>query len=270
MASIWSDAHEKNGERPAGKIARVVSLPQAAQRHAMADDPAADLVRRTLGTERWRVAADIHDSVIQLLVATLQRIHLAERMTSAETPLGEFLADARRFTESAVKSARGIIEELVSRPTQRSILDAKVRETIRRLGDEGHALCVHVEPLPDLSAFPKVEQSLAGVIGEAVTNSARHSGAFNTWVEVAVIDGIVTVTVRDDGRGFDVDRAEELARLNRHFGLYLIKEWARFGGGRAEISSTPGAGTIVSAYLPTTVRSLNGDAGRFEDEREFA
>jgi two-component system vancomycin resistance sensor histidine kinase VraS len=269
MASIWSDAHEKNGERPAGKIARVVSLPQPAQRHAAVDDLSAEIVRRTLGNERWRVAADIHDSVIQLLVATLQRIHLAERAAGADNPLGQFLADARRFTETAVKSARAIIEELVSRPTQRSILEAKVRETLRRLEEEGHAVAVHVGPLPDLSSFPKVEQSLAGVIGEAVTNCARHAGAFNIWVEVVTADGVVTVTVRDDGSGFDVDRAEQLAQLNRHFGLYLIREWARFGGGRADICSTPGVGTTVNAYLPTPMHSLNGEA-RYEDERDMA
>jgi two-component system NarL family sensor kinase len=269
MASIWSDAHEKNGERPAGKIARVVSLPQPAQRHAVVDDLSAEIVRRTLGTERWRIAADIHDSVIQLLVATLQRIHLAERAAGMDSPLGEFLTDARRFTEMAVKSARGIIEELVSRPTQRSILEAKVRETLRRLEEEGHAVAVHVGPLPDLSSFPKLEQSLAGVIGEAVTNCARHAGAFNIWVEVALADGIVTVTVRDDGSGFDVDHAEQLAQLNRHFGLYLIKEWARFSGGRADICSTPGVGTTVSAYLPMVARSLNGDS-RHEHDQEFA
>lgn len=266
--ATWSDAHEKNGERLTGKIARVVSLPQTAPRHR-ADDPASDLVRRQTGTERWHVAAAIHDSVIQLLVATLQRIHLAERVADSESPVGQFLADARYFTESAVKSARSIIEDLVSRPSQRSILEAKVRETLRRLEEEGHAVAIHAGPLPDLSSFPNVEQSLAGVIGEAVTNCARHAGAFNVWVEVVTADDIVTVTVRDDGSGFDVDRAEQLSHLNRHFGLYLIKEWARFSNGRAEICSTPGVGTTVSAYLPMVARSLkNGD--RHESEREPA
>jgi signal transduction histidine kinase len=77
------------------------------------------------------------------------------------------------------------------------------------------------------------------VIGEAVRNAARHSGAENVWVESDGPSDAPTVFVRDDGRGFLP------ADAGGGMGLSLMRERAEEAGAELDVVSAPGRGTIV-------------------------
>jgi two-component system nitrate/nitrite sensor histidine kinase NarX len=86
---------------------------------------------------------------------------------------------------------------------------------------------------------------------EGVTNALKHSRTKKVSVTVGEEDGMVHVTVEDQGSGFDPssEAAEE------HVGIRLMKERAARVGGRIQLESRPGAGTRVEAILPGGVAS---------------
>lgn len=81
---------------------------------------------------------------------------------------------------------------------------------------------------------------------EALRNAEKHGGTNRAQVAVAQRNGAVVMTVADQGRGFDAtqhDRAHSL-------GLISMAERARYAGGRIDIESQPGAGTVIRVEVP--------------------
>ena len=86
------------------------------------------------------------------------------------------------------------------------------------------------------------------IVQEALQNVRKHGGASSVIV-ASVIDGDDWVlTVRDDGRGFDVGAVA--ARGRRNFGLQFMQERAELIGAGFEVQSRPNAGTVVRLAIP--------------------
>lgn len=84
------------------------------------------------------------------------------------------------------------------------------------------------------------------IANEALHNALRHAGAGHVAVRLADGGGTLVLEVRDDGVGFEPGRAE---LRSRHLGLTSMEERARELGGQLQISSAPGAGTMVRLEL---------------------
>lgn len=87
---------------------------------------------------------------------------------------------------------------------------------------------------------PAVETSAYFVVGEALTNAARHSGATQVEIDLVLDASVLRVTVSDDGRGGAVPAG----------GLGGLADRVRSGGGRLELDSPDGAGTRIRVELP--------------------
>ena len=79
---------------------------------------------------------------------------------------------------------------------------------------------------------------------EAVRNAVRHSRAGRLTVRLAAGNGAPVLEIADDGDGFDA-AALAAEGTDGHFGLRLMAEAARHGGGWLGVLSAPGAGTVV-------------------------
>ncbi len=86
-------------------------------------------------------------------------------------------------------------------------------------------------------------------------NALRHGGAHRVRVAVVFATDHLTVTVTDDGGGFDADRPSGDAR-STHLGLLGMGERARLLGGELDIRSVPGRGTEIEATIPTSARTV--------------
>jgi signal transduction histidine kinase len=87
---------------------------------------------------------------------------------------------------------------------------------------------------------------LLRVVQEALLNAAKHSGATQVEVEAAGTPALLTVRVRDNGSGFDVEQSRQAAGL----GLLIMRERMRLAGSELEIRSQPGQGTEVVCRAP--------------------
>jgi len=89
---------------------------------------------------------------------------------------------------------------------------------------------------------------------EIVNNVIKHASADNVKVSIADVEGNIVISVKDDGKGFDVDDKEKL-RFNKHhgYGLFNIRERLRDFGGTMAINSEFGKGTEIILLLPLNV-----------------
>ena len=93
----------------------------------------------------------------------------------------------------------------------------------------------------------RIEEICFAIIQEALTNVKKHAEAHNTWLQVTRQDAHLMVTVRDDGKGFEVSRLEA---QEGHLGLLNMRERAEMVGGELAIRSQPGWGTRVTLSIP--------------------
>jgi signal transduction histidine kinase len=97
-----------------------------------------------------------------------------------------------------------------------------------------------------------VRYELTRIVHEALTNVARHAEATRVGVVVrAERRGRLTLTVRDDGKGFVVPEDVETLQHTGHAGIVGMMERASALGGELTIASTPGTGTVVRVQVPT-------------------
>jgi signal transduction histidine kinase len=90
------------------------------------------------------------------------------------------------------------------------------------------------------------------IVQEALTNCARHSRAKTIEIGIHGSESSISVTVKDDGTGFELDRAR-----GRGLGLTGMQERVRDAGGEMTIVSQPSQGTILSAILPAPSEALH-------------
>jgi signal transduction histidine kinase len=95
------------------------------------------------------------------------------------------------------------------------------------------------------------------VVQESLNNIAKHAGAQHIGVQVAADNGNVVLTVRDDGVGFQVGQEIELLR-GGHYGLAGMRERVAMAGGRLDVHSSPGRGTIIEVALPVVAHEGDG------------
>jgi signal transduction histidine kinase len=198
--------------------------------------------------ERRRIAGELHDEIGQALTIVKLNLQAAQRK-ALPNETGTDFTESVAVVDRALEQVRNLSLDL--RP---SLLDdlgfvAALRWYVARqarLG--GFALHFHVEDLGGRLA-PALETTCFRVAQEAITNIIRHAHAREVWVSLAC-EGQLCLTIRDDGRGFDVSAAEARASHGESFGLLGMRERVGIVDGRLTISSSPGAGTIVNACFP--------------------
>jgi signal transduction histidine kinase len=199
---------------------------------------------RAQEAERARVARELHDEAGQALTALA--VHL--RALESEVPAGP-LRDRIAGLRHSVGTATGNVRELAVRLRPAALdehgLAEAIEEQAARLRQAGIAVDVDLRGI-DAGIPDDVQTVLFRVVQEALTNTARHSGARSASIVAGARGGRLRLVVEDDGDGFDP--ASPTSRL----GLVGIHERVGLIGGRLRIESSPGGGTavVVDVELP--------------------
>ena len=101
-----------------------------------------------------------------------------------------------------------------------------------------------------------VETTVYRIVQEGLNNARNHSEASLVSVKVEYKDQQILLTVRDNGRGFDVSRTIEGALAAGHLGLWGIRQRVQALGGTLTVDSTPGSGTAASLNLPLEAHQM--------------
>lgn len=192
--------------------------------------------------ERRRIAADIHDDTIQVMsAADIRAQSLAQRLEDPD--LRAEADELREVIRASVERMRQLVFEL--RPP---VLDQEgLVAALRAYAADGVPPAQIVDRLR-FEPPPETRATVFRIAQEAIANARKHARA--SAISVALVDevGGISVTVSDDGRGFDA--AAPGSRGRGHIGLLTMVERAELAGGRCSVESTPGAGTTVTVWLP--------------------
>jgi signal transduction histidine kinase len=206
-----------------------------------------DLTRRlevAKEEERQHIARELHDQMGQVLSAV--KINLVLLATEQDS------ADRTRRTDDAVAQVDRMIRHVreLSLDLRPPLLDEIGLVAALRVYLEAQGRRSEIEMRLDADARPvrlppEMEIHLFRLVQEAVTNVIRHSGATHVRVTMKLAGPVIDVTVRDDGRGFDVGAVMARSAQGDHLGLLGMHERVRSLGGEMTVDSTPGGGTAI-------------------------
>jgi signal transduction histidine kinase len=210
------------------------------------------LLRRAVeasAAERRRIASDLHDGVVQDFAGlSMSLAAAADRAGSAgATEAANALRGGADRTRDGMRQLRTLLVEIYPPNLHTAGLEPALSDLVAPLAARG--LQVHLEVTPGLEPGTAVEALVFRVAQEALRNVQAHAQASSVDVTLEQGDGSLTLTVRDDGRGFS---PEELDRRGEsgHMGLSLLSGLAEEAGGALLVNSTPGQGTTVRLEVP--------------------
>ncbi|WP_327003524.1 HAMP domain-containing sensor histidine kinase [Dactylosporangium sp. NBC_01737] len=212
-------------------------------------DAAVEVERSMAGAEarraeRTRITRELHDSISQDLFSASLLAGGLRRALPADSELRRQAEAMEASLGRTMREMRAMLLEL--RPV--ALEDAGLADALTELcrayeARLGIAVTVHVDSVP---LEPAVEHAVLRMVQEALGNAARHGDPGAVDLRVTAADGTVTVTVHDDGRGFDPADAGR-----RHgMGLGLMRDRVRELGGTLDVASAPQQGTTVTVLLP--------------------
>jgi GAF domain-containing protein len=207
--------------------------------------------------ERNRLAREIHDTIAQSLTATTYQLELADTFLDASPPRVERAVEkvnrALDLTRGSLDEARRSVTDLRASHVQ----NVTLADALRRLAGEftaDNGVAVTVDAAADFPHVPSpVRAGLYRIAQEALANIAKYARATGVELTLGVEEGAITMTVRDNGVGFDpaVVAAQRTARgASGGFGLIGIRERAQLLGGTSDIRSDLGAGTEITVRVP--------------------
>jgi signal transduction histidine kinase len=200
--------------------------------------------------ERQRIARDLHDSVSQSLFSTTLHVRTAQHALGREGldptgPVGEELSEIGQLTRGALAEMRALIFELRPGALGEEGLVAALTKQAAVLSAR-EALVVEVDgPGERLPLGPEVEEQLYRLGQEALANVVKHARASSAAVRIEARDDTVWMEVSDDGRGFDPGAVGP-----DHFGLRSMQGRVADLGGRLQVTSSRGRGSVLRVEVP--------------------
>lgn len=202
--------------------------------------------------ERKRISRELHDVIAQSLVGI--NVHLAmldQGCLASPEIFRQQISSTRLLVEKAVKIVHDFAREL--RPTMLDdlgLIPALQVSLKQFMADTGIRV--------SLKAFAKIDQSkikvrtvLYRIAQEALTNVARHAKASHVDVSIESVDDVIRMTIKDNGRGFQVSGKAGSTKKNR-LGLIGMRERAEMMGGSFQVDSSPGGSTTVQVEIPSS------------------
>jgi PAS domain S-box-containing protein len=198
--------------------------------------------------ERRRIAEELHDHLAQLLVVSRMKLSHAIRQTAANSSLSAQLQDLDQVIDEALKYTRSLVVQLTPPVLHELGFQPALQWLSSWMDQQGLKVSLRLAHQPvRLSGDQAI--LLYQSVRELLMNVLKHAGTGRAVVSVGEDHGgLLRVSVTDEGRGFDVNEADNTEP--GHFGLFSIKERIEGLYGRVEIRSSPGQGTCVTLLVP--------------------
>jgi two-component system nitrate/nitrite sensor histidine kinase NarX len=204
----------------------------------------------TIHAERDRIARELHDSLAQVLgVIHLQLRSLEARAKDeATTSMADELGEIANTADEAYRDVREAILGLRETVREDDALEGSLREYLHKYSRQtGIVATLACEGDTRRAFAPRVEVQLLRVVQEALTNTRKHSGAKHVAVRIDCTGPVASLTIEDDGVGFDPSKATR--SMEGGFGLASMRERVEQVGGRIALHTAPNQGTTIVVEL---------------------
>jgi signal transduction histidine kinase len=266
VASVWVRARFVALERRSRELARLHQdreLALAQLRTSQSDlHEAYESLRRLTRRleqakedERRHIARELHDEMGQALSAMKINLKALDRIEH-EPPARRRFDDAISLVDGIIGHVRTLSLDLRPQLLEELGLLAAVRNYAESQSFRS-GVAIQVESNSDADDLPP-ELAIAAfrIVQESIHNALRHARASSIAVAMRHDLRRLSLSVTDDGRGFDVAEAMRRATSGRHLGLLGMRERVESLGGTLKVDSGAGRGTTVHAVLPIDVDGL--------------
>lgn len=203
-----------------------------------------------ISDERARIAREIHDGVAQSLAFLALRLDVVGKQISKDPSKAE----------SEIKAASGLLREQI-KEVRRSIFALRpidlekygLLETLRRYVvdfGEQNGIRSNFIVYGETRLSPADEATLFRILQESLNNVAKHASAKEVYVTLESTAEHSTLSIQDDGRGFDPLQVSGRVSSAGGLGLVQMRERLEIRGGNYRVSSQLGGGTLVEATIP--------------------
>lgn len=203
--------------------------------------------------DRQRIARDLHDSIVQNLTSLIHKCELCFRLVDMDPVRTKLELNTMSNT---IKSVINEIREIIYNLKPMSLDDLGLITTVERYVNQlmmDHDIKVHINHNKERPILPVIKLSIFRMIQEACSNAIKHADAKSIEINISYGIRSITVTISDDGKGFDAESKKDcVAPDYSGYGLSIMKERVYLLSGTMKINSTINKGTIVTITVPIT------------------
>lgn len=202
--------------------------------------------------ERRRIAATLHDGVVQELAATSFAVAGgAERAEAAQQPeLARGLRSAAATVRASISGLRSLLVDIYPASLQSAGLVAALEDLAATIRSRSIEVTLDLRAQAEDRLDDDGERLVYRVAQECLRNVARHSAARHLQVTLRPDPGAVVLEVADDGVGFDLGTVLT-APQEGHFGVRVLTDLAEAAGALLQVSTSPAHGTRWRLTVPT-------------------
>jgi two-component system sensor histidine kinase UhpB len=218
----------------------------------------ASQVVRAQEEERKRISRELHDDTAQILFAQILR--LTALKGSPDAKVQDVASTLEAMTVEALEGVRRLALELRPPALDDLGLLAALGELAQRISDQT-GIPVDYQARGLKGRMPaEMELVLYRIAQEALMNVAKHAHASRAWLDLERTEQEVTLSVRDDGSGFDLASATQRDDRGVGLGLFGMEERAHLVGGDLKIDTKQGESTRILARIPLALDGSARDA----------
>lgn len=196
--------------------------------------------------ERLRMAGELHDGVGQMMSAAKMNLSaLEQQLQLSDEDSARKYQQVISLVDTSCAELRNIAHNLAPYSVQQLGFADALKNLVQKIDQEKLAINLFIDPLPE--PLDEVTAStLFRVIQECINNVLKHADAHNLDIAVISEKEGLSVSVEDDGKGFDTQDTGGSAGI----GMENIRKRIRYLDGTVEWDSSPGKGTLVAINIP--------------------
>ncbi|MCA1823666.1 MAG: histidine kinase, partial [Frankia sp.] len=198
--------------------------------------------------ERRRIAGDLHDGVVQDLAGVAYSLAGASLRGDLPPVTAELLAQSASQVRESIKALRTLLVDIYPPKLAEAGLESALTDLLGAARARGTEATLDTDALRARLPDP-VAALLYRVAQEGLRNVLAHARAQSVRVRVESDDGRATLSMRDDGIGFEPAVVTERAEVG-HVGLRGLTDLVADAGGQLVVESAPGRGTELRAQVP--------------------
>jgi signal transduction histidine kinase len=212
---------------------------------------AAEAVLKGEEQERRRLAKDLHDGLGGMLSGI--KFSLQHMQTELPSDAQPAIHRSLDMLDSSISEMRRVAHNMMPEVLMRFGLDKALQDYCHSIKEHGQLQLVYQSSgLGQMAKDTSIEITVYRIVQELVNNIVKHANAQNALVQVTFFEDKLTVTVEDDGIGFDPKKNKE-----NGIGWTNILSRVAFLNGQLDVKSSEGEGTSVLVELP----ALSGATG---------
>jgi signal transduction histidine kinase len=216
---------------------------QLAEANARLAHYASTVEKLAISHERNRLARELHDVLAHTLSGVAVELEGLRAMMHRDPQQASALLDhSLQAIREGLTETRRALQELRAKPLEDLGLALAVKSLAESYASRSD-FQLDLDIDPELGEYPvDLQQSVYRIAQEALANVSDHAQAQNVWLELKRDRGQLSLSIRDDGSGFNPPNSEN----ENHYGLLGMHERAEMAGGKLSVESQPGKGTRVS------------------------